>query len=50
MHATDGLVADIVHCPACGAPKLAHNLCSGCFSEISRRWKREAKDESSASS
>lgn len=33
---------NLVHCPACGAPKLAHHLCAHCYSEISRRWKREA--------
>jgi large subunit ribosomal protein L32 len=35
--------ADLVHCPGCGAPKLAHHLCGGCFSEVNRRLKRETR-------
>ncbi|WOO85189.1 putative 54S ribosomal protein L32, mitochondrial [Vanrija pseudolonga] len=31
------------HCPACGSVKLSHNLCANCFSQISRRWKKEAR-------
>ncbi|TXT10928.1 hypothetical protein VHUM_01679 [Vanrija humicola] len=31
------------HCPACGSIKLSHNLCANCFSQISRRWKKEAR-------
>jgi len=30
---------NIVSCPACGQPKLAHHLCADCFSSFSRRWK-----------
>ncbi|KAL1410355.1 hypothetical protein Q8F55_004363 [Vanrija albida] len=32
------------HCPACGTVKLAHNLCPQCYSAISRRWKKEARE------
>ncbi|CAK5280543.1 unnamed protein product [Mycena citricolor] len=31
---------NIVHCPGCGAPKLAHHLCSNCYSFLSRMWKQ----------
>jgi ribosomal protein L32 len=27
---------DIVACPACGQPKLAHHLCHSCYSQMSR--------------
>ncbi|KIM85275.1 hypothetical protein PILCRDRAFT_355824 [Piloderma croceum F 1598] len=30
---------NIVSCPACGQPKLAHHLCADCFSSLTRRWK-----------
>jgi len=30
---------NIVSCPACGQPKLAYHLCSGCYSSFARRWK-----------
>jgi len=30
---------NIVNCPACGQPKLAHHLCSDCYSNMSRKWK-----------
>ncbi|PVF94559.1 hypothetical protein CPB86DRAFT_679853, partial [Serendipita vermifera] len=26
-------------CKACGRPKLMHNLCHHCFSEIRRAWR-----------
>ena len=39
---------DIVHCPACGSPKLAHHVCASCYSEISRTYKREAREALSA--
>ncbi|ORY29538.1 ribosomal L32p protein family-domain-containing protein [Naematelia encephala] len=32
-------------CPACGEPKLSHNICPSCYSQISRRWKAEARGE-----
>ncbi|KAH8102630.1 ribosomal L32p protein family-domain-containing protein [Cristinia sonorae] len=35
---------NIVHCPGCGSPKLAHHLCSNCYSGLSRGWKSKAKD------
>ncbi|KAJ6519865.1 hypothetical protein C8R45DRAFT_1204947 [Mycena sanguinolenta] len=31
---------NIVNCPACGAPKLAHHLCNQCYSFLSRMWKQ----------
>ncbi|KAJ7706134.1 ribosomal L32p protein family-domain-containing protein [Mycena rosella] len=31
---------NIVNCPGCGAPKLAHNLCSNCYSFLTRMWKQ----------
>ncbi|KAJ7181701.1 ribosomal L32p protein family-domain-containing protein [Mycena crocata] len=31
---------NIVNCPGCGAPKLAHHLCSQCFSFLTRMWKQ----------
>jgi large subunit ribosomal protein L32 len=36
---------DIVHCSACGSPKLAHHLCPSCYSYISRRWKAQARSQ-----
>ncbi|KIM22013.1 hypothetical protein M408DRAFT_333132 [Serendipita vermifera MAFF 305830] len=30
---------NIHSCKACGRPKLMHNLCHHCFSEIRRAWK-----------
>ncbi|KLO20295.1 hypothetical protein SCHPADRAFT_796453, partial [Schizopora paradoxa] len=34
---------NLVSCPACGSPKLAHHLCASCYSQISRGFKREAR-------
>ncbi|EPQ60784.1 hypothetical protein GLOTRDRAFT_22635, partial [Gloeophyllum trabeum ATCC 11539] len=34
---------NLVHCPACGTPKLAHNLCPNCYSQLSRGWKQQMK-------
>ncbi|KAJ7492577.1 hypothetical protein FB451DRAFT_998388, partial [Mycena latifolia] len=34
---------NIVNCPGCGAPKLAHNLCSQCYSFLSRMWKQSKR-------
>ncbi|KAL7419750.1 hypothetical protein Q5752_005666 [Cryptotrichosporon argae] len=36
---------NLSHCEACGSLKLAHNLCPACFSQISRRWKKEQRGE-----
>ncbi|KIJ45296.1 hypothetical protein M422DRAFT_207683 [Sphaerobolus stellatus SS14] len=36
---------NIVNCPGCGNAKLAHHLCSTCYSEISRGWKAEKRKE-----
>ncbi|EIW66797.1 hypothetical protein TREMEDRAFT_65199 [Tremella mesenterica DSM 1558] len=33
------------HCAACGQVKLMHNVCPYCYSQISRRWKKEARGE-----
>ncbi|KAJ7254070.1 hypothetical protein B0H12DRAFT_1115795 [Mycena haematopus] len=35
---------NIVNCPACGAPKLAHHLCNQCFSFLSRMWKQSKQN------
>ncbi|KAF8332352.1 uncharacterized protein EI90DRAFT_2918299 [Cantharellus anzutake] len=32
---------NIVACPACGQPKLSHNLCPTCYSQLSRARKRD---------
>jgi ribosomal protein L32 len=32
-------VLDIVNCPACGQPKLAHHLCAFCYTSLTRKWK-----------
>ncbi|KAI0932245.1 hypothetical protein AcV5_004478 [Taiwanofungus camphoratus] len=34
---------NLVHCPGCGSPKLAHNLCSNCYSSLNRAWKAKAR-------
>ncbi|KAJ7225477.1 hypothetical protein GGX14DRAFT_639082, partial [Mycena pura] len=31
---------NIVNCPGCGSPKLAHHLCDPCYSFLSRMWKQ----------
>ncbi|KAE9411089.1 hypothetical protein BT96DRAFT_870955 [Gymnopus androsaceus JB14] len=36
---------NLVHCPGCGGPKLAHHLCPTCYSFLSRLWKSGGKDE-----
>ncbi|TDL28476.1 hypothetical protein BD410DRAFT_759744 [Rickenella mellea] len=41
---------NIVHCPGCGAAKLAHHLCPHCYSEITRGFKKEAHDRSRSGS
>ncbi|OBZ80043.1 putative 54S ribosomal protein L32, mitochondrial [Grifola frondosa] len=39
---------NLVHCPGCGSPKLAHHLCSNCYSSLSRAWKAKARQEGSS--
>ncbi|KAF8078584.1 hypothetical protein FPV67DRAFT_1465732 [Lyophyllum atratum] len=34
---------NIVNCPACGSPKLAHHLCQNCYNFLSRMWKSRGK-------
>ncbi|PBK77248.1 hypothetical protein ARMSODRAFT_949145 [Armillaria solidipes] len=34
---------NIVNCPGCGTPKLAHHLCSKCYSFLSRTWKNKLR-------
>ncbi|KAF7310943.1 putative 54S ribosomal protein L32, mitochondrial [Mycena chlorophos] len=48
--ANKGLVdkQNIVNCPGCGAPKLAHHLCPNCYSFLSRMWKAAKRSENSA--
>ncbi|WVR03842.1 ribosomal protein L32 [Kwoniella sp. DSM 27419] len=31
-------------CEACGSIRLTHHVCPTCYSQISRRWKREARE------
>ncbi|EIN13705.1 hypothetical protein PUNSTDRAFT_57631 [Punctularia strigosozonata HHB-11173 SS5] len=40
---------NLVHCPACGSPKLAHHLCQQCYSELNRNWKAKNKASESHS-
>ncbi|KAJ3774954.1 hypothetical protein EV361DRAFT_815736 [Lentinula raphanica] len=35
---------NLVHCPGCGGPKLAHHLCPTCYSFIHRMFKSGSKD------
>jgi len=34
---------NIVNCPGCGTPKLAHHLCKNCYTFLSRMWKGNKK-------
>ncbi|KAI0793470.1 ribosomal L32p protein family-domain-containing protein [Abortiporus biennis] len=34
---------NLVHCPGCGAPKLAHHLCSNCYSTLNRGFKAKTR-------
>ncbi|KAG2120966.1 uncharacterized protein F5147DRAFT_663846 [Suillus discolor] len=34
---------NIVNCPACGEPKLAHHACKACYSAIMKRFRMETK-------
>ncbi|KAG6813260.1 hypothetical protein H0H92_012674 [Tricholoma furcatifolium] len=36
---------NIVNCPGCGHPKLAHHLCQNCYGFLSRMWKKKKGDE-----
>ncbi|KAG6842624.1 hypothetical protein C0991_000151 [Blastosporella zonata] len=36
---------NIVNCPACGQPKLAHHLCQSCYGFLSRMWKKKKGDD-----
>lgn len=36
---------DIVNCPGCGSPKLAHSLCPNCYTFLSRMWKSKKKQD-----
>ncbi|RSH94589.1 hypothetical protein EHS25_004393 [Saitozyma podzolica] len=36
---------NISNCEACGMPKLAHNICPNCYSQISRQWKKDARGQ-----
>jgi large subunit ribosomal protein L32 len=38
---------NIVNCPACGSPKLAHHLCANCYTFLNRQWKQSAKGRDS---
>ncbi|KAH9969039.1 hypothetical protein BC827DRAFT_1263475 [Russula dissimulans] len=40
---------NVVHCPGCGAAKLAHHLCPNCYSSINRAWKVKSRNDSSTS-
>ncbi|KIL70793.1 hypothetical protein M378DRAFT_66559 [Amanita muscaria Koide BX008] len=35
---------NIVNCPGCGSPKLAHHLCSNCYASLSRTWKAQKRE------
>ncbi|KAL0951133.1 hypothetical protein HGRIS_007869 [Hohenbuehelia grisea] len=39
---------NIVNCPGCGSPKLAHHLCPNCYSFLNRLWKSKQKDGGSS--
>lgn len=41
---------NIVNCPACGMPKLAHNLCTQCYRGLTAGWKEEAREASAGHS
>ncbi|ESK88899.1 ribosomal protein 32 precursor [Moniliophthora roreri MCA 2997] len=30
---------NIVNCPACGSPKLAHHLCENCYGFLRKMWR-----------
>ncbi|KAH9946652.1 hypothetical protein B0H21DRAFT_742520, partial [Amylocystis lapponica] len=37
---------NLVHCPGCGSPKLAHHLCPECYSSLNRTWKAKTREGS----
>lgn len=38
-NAVDESFTDLVHCQACGSPKLAHHMCPNCYRELNMKWK-----------
>ncbi|KAF4572855.1 hypothetical protein EYR36_007365 [Pleurotus pulmonarius] len=34
---------NLVHCPGCGLPKVAHHLCATCYGSVTRLWKSKDK-------
>ncbi|KAF8843951.1 hypothetical protein PAXRUDRAFT_121436, partial [Paxillus rubicundulus Ve08.2h10] len=34
---------NIVNCPACGEPKLAHHACRSCYNTIIAKFRQQAK-------
>ncbi|KAK7463612.1 hypothetical protein VKT23_005553 [Stygiomarasmius scandens] len=40
---------NIVNCPGCGSPKLAHHLCPNCYSFLSRLWKSNKNNDMNVS-
>ncbi|KIJ68404.1 hypothetical protein HYDPIDRAFT_82030 [Hydnomerulius pinastri MD-312] len=36
---------NIVNCPACGEPKLAHHACRSCYNTIIAKFRQQAKPE-----
>ncbi|KZT74658.1 hypothetical protein DAEQUDRAFT_719840 [Daedalea quercina L-15889] len=36
---------NVVHCPGCGSPKLAHHICPECYSSVNRAWKSKSQQE-----
>lgn len=34
---------DVVHCPGCGSPKMAHHICPNCYSSLNRAWKAKSR-------
>ncbi|KAF9270247.1 hypothetical protein L218DRAFT_914264 [Marasmius fiardii PR-910] len=38
---------NIVNCPGCGSPKLAHHLCPNCYGFLHRMWKSLTKSKDS---
>ncbi|KZT02754.1 uncharacterized protein LAESUDRAFT_661153 [Laetiporus sulphureus 93-53] len=40
---------NLVHCPGCGSPKLAHHLCPNCYSSMNRAWKVKTRQSGDVS-
>ncbi|KIK28503.1 hypothetical protein PISMIDRAFT_90976 [Pisolithus microcarpus 441] len=36
---------NVVHCPGCGQPKLAHHACRSCYDSIISQLRRDSKRE-----